>query len=158
MLDSFLEAALDDKDKAVRKLAATLLGFLPASPLVARMTARADALVTFKKGGLLKRATLRFVLPDETDPNGARDGLDIRAFGLQPKLSARAIILVQIVAAVPLAHWFEKCRLAPAALLATVLRSVARPRTPGVADACAGPRRCSKRRCRRCRSCCRATH
>ena len=71
------------------------------------MTARADALVTFKKGGLLKRATLRFVLPDETDPNGARDGPDIRAFGLQPKLSARAIILVQIVAAVPLAHWFE---------------------------------------------------
>ncbi len=116
----FLEAALDDRHKDARRLAVTLLGFLPASPLVARMTKRADALLTFKKGSFLRRSALSVTLPDETDSTGIRDGLDSRAFGLQVKLGARAIILIQIVAAVPLSHWTEAHGLPPAALLKAV--------------------------------------
>ena len=117
---SFLEAALDDRSKDVRKLAVTLLGFLPASPLVARMTRRADALLTFKKGGLLRRSALSVLLPDETDSTGIRDGLDSRVFGLQVKLGARAIILIQILAGVPLDHWTQTFEQTPAALLKAV--------------------------------------
>ncbi len=116
----FLETTLDDRSREVRRHAANLLAFLPESPLVKRMTARADALVTFKRGGLLRRASLSVSLPDETDPTGVRDGLDPRAFGLQVKLSARQILLIQILAAVPLRHWTDTCQLTPAAILKAV--------------------------------------
>ena len=116
----FLETLLDDRTKEVRKTAAHLLLFLAGSPLVARMTRRADALLRFKKGNLLRRSTISVMLPDETDPNGARDGLDTRAFGLQIKLGAREILLIQILAAVPLEHWTETYQLSPLALLKAV--------------------------------------
>lgn len=114
---AFLEATLDDKSKEVRKAVVDLLARLPDSPFVARMTTRAAALLTFKAGGLLSRASLEIKLPDEPDAAGKRDGLDPKAFGQQKKLGEKAVLLLLIISAVPLRHWTDTFRQAPDALL-----------------------------------------
>jgi hypothetical protein len=88
--EPFLEAALDDRRKEVRRVAANLLTSLPGSRLAARMAARARPLVEHG------------TLPDEFDAAMARDGVVERA---PTGTGQRAWWLFQMVAAAPLQTW-----------------------------------------------------
>ena len=82
--ESFLETALDDKRKEVRRIAAQLLAHLPSSALVRRMVERARPMLQFtlgKPGGLLKlqlakKPPLEVTLPAECDKAMQRDGIE----------------------------------------------------------------------------------
>ena len=113
----FLEGALDDRSKEVRQVAVDLLARLPGSPFAGRMVARAEPLLTFKRGGLLSRATLAVVLPADPDAAAVRDGLDPKAFGPQKLLGDKAVLLTLLLAAVPLRRWTDAWQLSPAELL-----------------------------------------
>lgn len=113
----FLEAILDDRSKEVRRAAIDLLAKLPSAPFVARMTARAEPLLAFQRGGLLSRASLEVTLPAEPDAVATRDGLDPKAFGIQKTLGEKAVLLVLILSAVPLRHWTETFQSKPDAIL-----------------------------------------
>jgi hypothetical protein len=119
----FLEAALDDRSKEVRKIAVDLLARLPDSPFVARMTERAKPLLVWKPGRLLGKPSLEVALPGEPDAAGARDSLDPKAFGAQKALGERAVLLAQILSAVPLGHWAEGFSQKPAALIEAAKKS-----------------------------------
>jgi hypothetical protein len=113
----FLEAALDDRSKEVRRAVVDLLARLPASPFVARMLARVAPLLAWKGGGVLSRASLEVTLPGNTDAAGTRDGLDPKAFGPQKTLGEKAVLLVLILSAVPLRHWTETFQQTPEAIV-----------------------------------------
>jgi hypothetical protein len=119
----FLERALDDRSKEVRATAVDLLGRLPDSPFVARMIARADALLSFKPGGLLKRASLEVELPDSPDAAAKRDGLNPKTLPASRELGEKATLLAHILAAVPLRHWTDRFQQTPEALLKAAKRS-----------------------------------
>ena len=82
--EAFLEAALDDKRKEVRRKAAALLARIPGSALVTRMTERTLPLLRFtspESGGVMKLkkskpAALEVTLPAECDKAMQRDGGD----------------------------------------------------------------------------------
>jgi hypothetical protein len=80
--ESFLEAALDDRSKEVRRRAAELLARLPDSRLAQRMAARALALVrwTPAKRGVLgvlgSPARIAVALPEACDEAMVRDGIE----------------------------------------------------------------------------------
>ena len=114
---AFLEGALDDRSQHVRLIAVNLLSQLPGSPFVARMIARAEKLLTFQQGGLLRNAALSVTLPEPPDVVGQRDGLDPKSVSAQRTFGEKAGLLVQILAAVPLAHWTALFHQEPAALL-----------------------------------------
>ncbi len=118
--EPLLERALDDRSKTVQAEAAGLLARLPTSTFVARMTARAAALLTFNRGGLLGRASLTVHLPDPPDEAGRRDGLDPKLADTHRVFGEKAGLVVQILTAVPLAHWTQTFAQAPAALLKAV--------------------------------------
>src|SRR5205807_5989405 len=105
--ESFLEAALDDRSKEVRRTAATLLSRLAESRLSARMLARATPLLEFKTSKLLGKISLALNLPPEADAAALRDGLDPKAFADEKKLGERASILLQILSAVPPLYWLR---------------------------------------------------
>jgi hypothetical protein len=113
----FLDAALDDRSKEVRRAAIDLLARLPSSALVARMIACAAPLLAFQRGGLLSRASLEVTLPSEPDAVATRDGLDPKAFGNQKTLGEKAVLLVLVVSAVPLRHWTDTFQAKPDAIL-----------------------------------------
>ncbi|EDY20771.1 conserved hypothetical protein [Chthoniobacter flavus Ellin428] len=119
----FLERLLDDRSKEARRAVIDLLARLPASPFVARMTARVTPLLHFTKGGLLSRATLEVTLPGDPDAAATRDGLDPKAFGQQKILGEKAVLLVLMLSAVPLRHWTEAFQQTPEALLKAVQKS-----------------------------------
>ncbi|GLC24910.1 DUF5691 domain-containing protein [Roseisolibacter agri] len=100
--EPFLEAALDDRSREVRAVAAGLLASLPGSALVARMTERARAALRYEAGGLLRRARLVVTLPGAPDEAAVRDGVQPAP---PPGIGERAWWLSQIVAAVPPAAW-----------------------------------------------------
>ncbi len=121
--EPFLERALDDRGKEVRLIAADLLARLPGSSFVARMIARAEPLLTFKRSGLLGRASLEVALPPDPDTAASRDGLDPQKFGPVNPLGAKATLLTLIVAAVPLRHWTDTFQQTPAELLKAVKKN-----------------------------------
>jgi len=100
--EPFLERALDDRRKEVRQAAASLLARLPASALVARMTARAREFVTLGRSGLLKRLRVDVTLPETADAALVRDGVDAKP---PAGIGERAWWLAQILAAVPPVTW-----------------------------------------------------
>ena len=118
--EAFLESALDDRSKEVRRVAIDLLARLPQSKLVARMIERAQPLLAFTPGKLLSRARLTVSLPPDADAPATRDGVDPKVFGPQKTLGAKAVMLVQIVAAIPLTHWQTAFDQAPVDLLKAV--------------------------------------
>ncbi|MGV3531246.1 MAG: DUF5691 domain-containing protein [Chthoniobacteraceae bacterium] len=119
----FLEAALDDRSKEVRREVIDLLAQLPSSPFAVRMLERAKPLLTFKKGGLLARASLEVALPDAPDEAALRDGINPKEFGKQKEFGEKAAALVIILGAVPLSHWTRTFEQTPEALLKAVEKS-----------------------------------
>jgi hypothetical protein len=108
--EAFLEAALDDRAKNVRRAAAELLACLPESQLAQRMAERLRALVVFERGWFKAR---RFGLepPVQCDAAMQRDGIEPKPRGSRGE---RAAWLLQIVAAAPLGFWTETLDAPPA--------------------------------------------
>lgn len=104
--EPFLEQAIDDKSKGVRRDAAQLLAEIPGSRLRARMDDRARAIIAIEsKRGILKRkTTVTLTPPKEFDPAWERDGLEEQAAGGTGK---RAWWMRQILAACDLSVWSE---------------------------------------------------
>ncbi|MBA8793018.1 hypothetical protein FHX74_000612 [Friedmanniella endophytica] len=122
--EPLLERALDDRGRAVRETAATLLDRLPGSARAGRMADRLRTLV--HRAGLTGRR-LEIGVPADPDPAGVRDGLGPPP----PQRSARGWWLEQICAAAPLAVWRELARADPETTLERitdpdVLRGLAR--------------------------------
>src|SRR5262249_1461114 len=98
--EQFLTAATHDGRKEVRAAAADLLARLPQSALIARMTARADIWVRYRKGVLGGR--LEVSPPMECDARMVADGIEPKA----PKgVGERAFWMRQVLALVPTSHW-----------------------------------------------------
>jgi len=99
--ETFCEAALDDRRKEVRTVAAELLRCLPGSGYAERMSARALACVRIGKKGLFGKA-LVVTPPEMLDAAARRDGIDPKPPG---QTTARTWWFEQIVAAAPIAAW-----------------------------------------------------
>lgn len=117
--EPFLEAALDDKSKVVRRAAAALLARLPGSRFKARMNARAASLIVVeaKKGFFRKAPAIALRPPAEFDKSWERDGLEEHA---ATGAGHRAWWLQQILGAADLAVWTQITGLDPAPLLAAI--------------------------------------
>ncbi|MEO6889838.1 MAG: DUF5691 domain-containing protein [Ktedonobacteraceae bacterium] len=102
--EAFLETALDDRSSNVRAIAVALLVRLPASALVQRMQARADAMLTYTDGKLAVK------LPTTLDKAWERDGIAIKP---PSGKGERAWWLTQVMAVVPPAHWEERFSCSP---------------------------------------------
>jgi hypothetical protein len=92
--EEFLEVALDDRAKEVRRSAAGLLARLPASQYGERMAARVWAHLTVKQG------VVAVTLPSRVDEAMLRDGIDPQP---QEGIGKRAWWFRQLLAAAPLA-------------------------------------------------------
>lgn len=117
--EPFLESALDDKSKVVRRAAATILALLPQSKLRTRMNERARAcIVVESKRGLIKRST-RITLepPKHFDEAWQRDAIDESGGA---GLGKRAWWMQQILTAADLSVWTEASGLEPAAVLQAI--------------------------------------
>jgi hypothetical protein len=121
--EAFLESALDDKRKEVRRNAAALLARLPASALVKRAFERAKLLVRLAAplaGSVLKLkrakpARVEVTLPAECDKTMQRDGIEPKppqGFG------ERAWWLTQCLEITPLDFWTAEWNATPAEILA----------------------------------------
>jgi hypothetical protein len=112
--EPFLEAALDDRSKEVRKAAADLLAHLPGSRLVGRQFDRAQALLKWKPPALLRKAQIVVTLPEACDKDMVRDGVN-------PKRPAKALgekgdWLYQILRTIPPSIWNKQWSKIPAEL------------------------------------------
>jgi len=115
--EPFLESVLDDRRKDVRAAAAGLLGRLPGSRLVQRMTERARRLLNWKAS--LLRTTLDVTLPEACDEGMQRDGIEPKP---QPKsgLGEKSSWLAAMLACVPPATWSSAWNRKPEQILATI--------------------------------------
>ena len=116
--EPFLEAALDDRSRDVRRAAADLLARLPGSQLVRRMTDRATPLLAWKAG---KKPAVQVKLPGPPDKAAERDGIDPRSG--DPRVGQKQWWLRQVVSAVPPSTWSKQWRASPAEVLAAVRQS-----------------------------------
>lgn len=117
--EDFLEAALDDRKRAVRAVAVRLLAQLPGAAWRRRVTERAGLLLRLESTGPGRTGpdrTLVATLPRGLDPAAARDGI-----GGQPPppgISAAAWQLTQVISVVPLGQWVDRFGLDPAEIVA----------------------------------------
>ena len=114
--EPFLESALDDKSKLVRRQAAQVLGLIPESRFRARMAARAGEIIVMEGGrGLLRRtARVRLNPPAQFQKEWERDGIERQPPG---RIGNRVWWMRQILAAAGLSIWNEVTGLAPEAVL-----------------------------------------
>jgi hypothetical protein len=112
--EPFLEAALDDRKSSVRQVAARLLAGMPDSAFARRAIGRGTAALRVERQALRRR--LAVMLPEPGDDAAARDG--ISAVPPSPVIGARAWLLTQVIAAVPLSEWTTRLGLRPDALAA----------------------------------------
>lgn len=103
--ESFLESALEDKRKEVRRQAADLLASLPQSGLCRRMLARVSPLLEYKHQAL-GRDLIEVALPAECDKSMLRDGVEPKPPHSQ--IGERAWLSQQMLAVVPPASWSER--------------------------------------------------
>jgi Family of unknown function (DUF5691) len=123
--EPFLESALDDRGKEVRRAAAALLRRLPESRLVARMLDRVQPLLIWAGGekprllGLRARqpARVEVTLPDACDTAMIRDGVEPKPLADRKGLGEKAWWLLQMLGALPPAIWSQKWGAAPSDLL-----------------------------------------
>ena len=94
--ESFLEAALDDRRKDVRKKAADLLAHLPESAFVKRMIDRVKPLFAFKH-------QIEVTLPDTCDKAMKRDGIEPKP--LYSNVGEKAWWLHQMLSLIPPDTW-----------------------------------------------------
>ncbi len=121
--EPFLEAALDDRSREVRRTAANLLSRLPASRLVQRMIARVQPLVIWNppRSSLpiwksQQQARIDVTLPDVCDKSMIRDGIEPKPpHHLQ--IGERAWWLQQLISAIPLIFWTQTWNTPPAVLI-----------------------------------------
>jgi hypothetical protein len=126
--EEFLEQALGDKRKEVRKCAAKLLARLPHAKFAERMIARADQYVHFiagEAGGLLKMkrskpAAIDLSLPEHLEAAWQRDSIDAKP----PKgIGEKAWWIIQLLESTPLRHWSAKWNVAPGEIVSASLAS-----------------------------------
>lgn len=108
----FLEVALDDKSKVVRRAAVSALGRLPGSRLRERMNERARQIITVEaKGGVIKRRPkVSLSPPSAFEKAWERDGIEEPAPG---GVGKRAWWMRQILAATDLSVWTALTGLSP---------------------------------------------
>lgn len=124
--EPFLESALDDKRKEVRRIAARLLARLPGSALVKRVTERAAPRLTFvagKAGGILKlqlgkKPSIDVELPAECDKAMQRDGIEPKP---PQGIGEKAWWLMQMLHVVPLDFWTKQWNTTPEEIIAASL-------------------------------------
>lgn len=114
--EPFLEAALDDKSKLVRRAAASVLGTIPGSRRRARINEIARTLIAVhgKKGILRSSMKVALKPPESFEKAWERDGIEEQAAGGKGK---RAWWLHQIVAHADLSVWTEATGLDPEGFL-----------------------------------------
>jgi hypothetical protein len=116
--EAFLEAALDDRSKEVRRIAAQLLTRLSGSQLVRRMAQRAQAVLAWKAG---KKPKVEVTLPPTPDKAAERDGVEPKP--AQTRFGQKQWWLWQIVSAVPPSTWSRRWGAKPAEILDAVRKS-----------------------------------
>jgi hypothetical protein len=107
--EPFLEAALDDKRKQVRDVAAKLLSKLPKSRLCQRMIERVRPLITFNHN------SVQVTLPSTCDRQMIRDGIDQSRYS--SALGEKASLLLQMLCCVPPSFWCNNSGKTPQQLL-----------------------------------------
>jgi hypothetical protein len=120
--EPFLEAALDDRGKEVRRHAADLLARLPGSALSGRMLERLHSLLGWtpaQRARLLpptaaRPARIDVTLPEACDAAMIRDGVEPKA---HPAVGEKAGWLLQMLSVVPPATWPALWGAAPADLV-----------------------------------------
>jgi hypothetical protein len=120
--EPFLEAALDDKRKEVRRNAVTLLALVSGSALVTRLFGRVKPLLKFfpgEAGSLFKLkkaspAILEVTLPVECDKAMQRDGIETKP---QPGFGEKIWWLIQMLEIVPLTLWTTDWNVSPAEII-----------------------------------------
>lgn len=125
----FLEGLLDARHKPVRTAAARLLARLPGSARSRRMTERLAVRLAFAAGEkrliLRRKPVLEVKLPEKEAPAEAkamaRDGLELQR--KRGKLGPKAMTLLQLVAAAPLAWYASRWQAKPAELLEAALET-----------------------------------
>jgi Family of unknown function (DUF5691) len=118
--EPFLEAALDDKRKHVRDVAAKLLSLLPKSRLCQRMIERVQPLIIFKHN------SVQVTLPSVCDGSAAakgdrqtiRDGIDQSRYS--SVLGEKASLLLQMLCCIPSSFWCHNWDKTPQQLLQVV--------------------------------------
>lgn len=110
--ESFLESALDDKSKVVRRQVAAVLKRIAESRLRMRMNERARGIVVVEgKRGILKRGPrVRLNPPAKFDKEWERDGIEEKAGG---GVGQRAWWMRQVLGAAELSLWNEITGLDP---------------------------------------------
>jgi hypothetical protein len=103
--EAFLEAALEDRRKEVRGVAARLLARLPESALRGRMLERARPLLVFKLNRL-KRKTIEVTLPEACDKAMQRDGLEPKPYS--QGIGEKAWWLRQMLELIPPEVWSQE--------------------------------------------------
>ncbi|MBI1783753.1 hypothetical protein HYR69_01295 [Candidatus Sumerlaeota bacterium] len=112
--ESFLESALDDRSKEVRRIAADLLSRLPQSAFSTRMRARAVSVLKIETK--LFRKHLAVETPDDFDDAAKRDGLGDDKPDLST-LGDKGIRLYAAIASAPLECWDEALKIPPEELI-----------------------------------------
>jgi hypothetical protein len=110
--DNFLEQALDDKRKEVRRAAANLLSQLPESALVIRMQELARGMVRYNK----KRDSVQIHLPQACTKAMRRDGIQSRKIFIKD-CGPMANLLAQVISKIPPGWWLDYLDKSPEELL-----------------------------------------
>jgi hypothetical protein len=117
--EPFLESALDDKSKLVRRQAASVLAALPESRLWARMLERARSIIVVesKRGLAKRRVKISLTPPSSYDPSWERDGIEEQ---VAAGSGTRACWMRQILSVADLSVWTDLTGLTPDAVVAAL--------------------------------------